>query len=218
MSTVDRSTRTTMVAPHRNGLFRVSGLASLGLGVLFLLAVVSLATAELLPGAAGGWLSPIQDNWLIVLLKLNAGFDGVSFDLLTGPNLLDVAILVLVGTTYLGLYAALRQTSKLWSAIAVAMPFLGIVVFVATRLSGRSGVMGGGLVMSLVILRSGVFGRAIAILGIVANVLLLVGDFGTTGGSSSVIVAITLAIGYVLLTVWFFLIGRRLLDLGQGAS
>ena len=96
------------------------------------------------------------------------------------------------------------------------MPFLGIVIFIATRIAGRSGVMGAGLVISFVMLRSNSFGQVIAFVGILASVLLLAGDLGTTENSPSIIVAVLIGIGYVLLMTWFFLIARRLLQLGQG--
>jgi len=199
-----------------NWLYQVSGVASLILGVLFLIAMTSLFIAGLQPSTINGWLSPFQNNWLVVLFKLNAGFDGVQFDLLYGLNPLDIAITALVATTYLGLYAALRRTSRIWSIIAAVMPFLGIVVFIATRIAGRSGVMGAGLVISFVMLRSNIFGKVIAFVGILASVLLLAGDFGTTENSASTIVAVLIGIGYVLLMTWFFLIARRLFQLGQG--
>ena len=199
-----------------NWLYQVSGAASLILGVLFLIAMMGLFTAGPQPSTINGWLSPFQNNWLVVLFKLNAGFDGVQFDLLYGLNPLDIAITALVATTYLGLYAALRRTSRIWSIIAAVMPFLGIVVFIATRIAGRSGVMGAGLVISFVMLRSNIFGKVIAFVGILASVLLLAGDFGTTENSASTIVAVLIGIGYVLLMTWFFLIARRLFQLGQG--
>ena len=199
-----------------NWLYQVSGVASLILGVLFLIAMTSLFTAGLQPSTINGWLSPFQNNWLVVLFKLNAGFDGVQFDLLHRLNALDIAIMALVATTYLGLYVALRRTSRIWSIIAAVMPFLGIVVFLATRIAGRSGVMGAGLVISFVMLRSNSFGQVIAFVGILASVLLLAGDLGTTENSPSIIVAVLIGIGYVLLMTWFFLIARRLLQLGHG--
>jgi hypothetical protein len=196
-----------------NWIYKVSGVAALILGVLFLVAMMSLITTGLRPGTLNGWLSLFQNNWLVVLFKLNLGFDGVQFDLLYGLNPLDIAIMTLVAMMYLGLYAALRRTSRIWSIIAAVIPFLGIVVFIATKLAGRSGVMGAGLVISFVMLRSNNFSKVIALVGILANVLLLAGDFSTTANSHSNIVAILVGIGYVLLTTWFFLLGRRLLQL-----
>ncbi len=197
------------------GLYRVSGVAALMAGLLFLAALIDLFISGLVPGAATTWLSLLGNNWLVVLFKLNAGFNGVPYDLLYGLNPLDIAILALVATTYLGLYAALRRTSKIGALIAAIQPFLGMVLFIATKTAGRSGVMGAGLVISLVMLRSNIFSKVIAGVGILSSVLLLVGDLSTTPGSPSNILAIFIGIGYILLTAWFFMIGRRLLQLGQ---
>lgn len=196
-------------------LYQVSGAAAFLSGVLFLVALISLVSAVLQPGVINGWFSPLQDNWLVILFKLNAGFNGVSFDRLYGPDALDIAILALVGTMYLGLYTALRRASKVWSIIAAIQPFLGIVVFIATRTAGRSGVMGAGLVISLVMLRSKTFDKVTAFVGLLASVLLLAGDFGTTADSHSTILAIFIGIGYLLLMAWFFLLARRLFQLGR---
>ena len=218
MKTMNRVTNAETAESRWNWLYKVSGLAALILGVLFLIGMMSLITAGLRPSTINGWFSLFQNNWLVVLFELNAGFYGVQFDQLYGLNPLDITIMALVTTMYLGLYAALRRTNRVWSMIAAVIPFLGIVLFIATKLAGRSGVMGAGLVISFVMLRSNIFGKMIAVVGILASVLLLAGDFGTTANSPSNIVAILVGIGYILLMTWFFLIGRRLFQLGQGVS
>ena len=200
-----------------NWLYKAGGTAALITGVLFLIAIIDLINTGFQPGTINGWLSLFQNNWLIVIFKLHAGFNGVQPDLLYVLNLLDIVIMALVGTMYLGLYAALRRTSKVWSIIALVQPFLGIVIFIATKTAGRSGVMGAGLVISFVMLRSSIFGKETAYMGILASALLLVGDFSVSITHSN-IVAILTGIGYMLLTTWFFLVGRRLFRLGQSAS
>ncbi len=198
-----------------NWVYRISGAAALILGGLFLIALISLITASVGPGTATGWFSPLQNNWLLVLFQLNAGLNGVQSDALSVLNPLDLTILALVAIMYLGLYVVLGKTSRILAMIAVIQPFLGIVLFVVTQMAGRSGVMGAGLVISLVMLRSNIFGKVIALVGILASVLLLIADVSTTPDSHSSIVAMLIAIGYVLLTAWFFLIARKLLELGQ---
>ena len=199
------------------GLYKVGGAAALIAGILLLIAMISLITSVLQPGAINSWLSLFQNNWLIVIFKLHAGFSGIQIDLLHILNFLDIAILALVGTMYLGLYAALRRTSRIWSIIALALPFLGIVLFIATKTAGRSAVMGAGLVISVVMLRNNIFNRVTAYMGILASVLLLVGDF-SAGVLHSNIITTLFGIGYVLLMTWFFLISRRLFQLGAGHS
>lgn len=215
MKTVEQDNNPGTADRRRNGLYLISALAALTLGILFLAAVPSLITAGLRPYSTNGWLSLLQDNWLILLFKLNAGFNGVQFDQLYGPNLLDIALMALVSVVYLGLSGTLRKTSRLWPMIAVVIPLLGIVLFIITRLAGRSGVMGAGIIISFVMLRSSTFSRGIALAGISANVLLLAGDFGTKTDSPSAVMAICMGIGYVLLLIWFFLIARSLFQLRQ---
>jgi hypothetical protein len=199
------------------GFYKVGGTAALIAGILLVIAMISLITSVFQPGAINSGLSLFQNNWLIVIFKLHAGFSGVQIDLLHILNFLDIATLALVGTMYLGLYAALRRTSRIWSIIALALPFLGIVLFIATKTAGRSAVMGAGLVISVVMLRNSIFNRVTAYMGILASVLLLVGDF-SAGVLHSNIITTLFGIGYVLLVTWFFLISRRLFQLGPGVS
>lgn len=199
-------------------LYKVAGAASLTTGVLLLIAMISLITSVLQSSTPSSWLLPFQNNWLIVIFKLHAGFRGVQADLLHILDFLDIAILALVGTIYLGLYVALRRTSEIWSIVAAIQPFLGIVLFIATKTAGRSGVMGAGLVISLVMLRSNIFNKVTAYTGILASVLLLAGDFSAGVIPPLTIVATLFGVGYVLLMTWFFLIARRFFQLGSGVS
>jgi hypothetical protein len=198
-------------------LYNGSAAAALIVGILLLIALISLITAALQPGATTGWLSTFQNNWLIVILKIHAGFPGVNTDLLGVLDLLDIAILALVATVFLGLYAALRKTSKIWSLVALVQPFLGLVLFMVTKNAGRSGVMGACLVISAVMLRSSIFKKATAYIGILASVLLLAGDFSAGVIPPLTVSAALFAIGYVLLVLWFFLVALRLFQLGRKA-
>jgi hypothetical protein len=196
-----------------NWFYKIGGIAALIAGVLFLIPVIDLLITGLQPGVKIGWLLPFQDNWLLVIFKLHAGFSGVQMGLLHILNLLDIAILALVGTMLLGLYAALKGTSKIWSIIALAQPFLGIVLFIGTRNAGRSSAMGAVLVISAVMLRNNIFNKAIAYMGILASVLLLAGDFSAGIIPPSNMVVTLFGFGYLLFMIWFFLIARRLFKL-----
>jgi hypothetical protein len=213
METVDRASSAETKEPGLTRLYKISAAAALLNGILFLIALISLVSAVLQPAAQNGWIFPLQNNWLVVLFKLNAGYEAVQFNLLQKLNNIDIVILALVGITYLGLYPALRGASKIWRIIALVQPFLGILLFIATKNAGRSAVMGATLVMALVMLGSKIFDKRLAVLGIVASVLLLAGDFGTTPGVHSNMLAIFIAVGYVLMMIWYFIIGYRLLNL-----
>ena len=215
---MDHANNPDPVDPRLTWLYRISGSAALLTGIILLISLISLILAVLQPGSLNSWLSLLQNNWLIVILKLLAGFGGAQGDLLHILNYLDIAILALVCMTYLGLYAALRSTAKFWSMIAAIQPFLGVALFIATKTAGRSTVMGAGLVISLVMLRSSLFKKLTAVLGILASVLLLAGDIAVGVASPSTLLAALFGIGYVLMMTWFFLVARSLFQLGLGVS
>jgi len=183
------------------GMSRLGGVSAMLVTAVLLASLLSFFVA--LPGLG-------LRNWLVVLLELNAGTGGLPVDPLRVLNPLDFAVLVLVGITFLGLQPALRRVSRVWMAIAVAMPFAGIALFAITRLAGRSTVMGAGLVIALLMLRGTGFSRPLAYTGILANAFLLVADFAT-GTSLAPLAAALVGVGYVLLVAWFLLIGARLL-------
>ena len=204
-----------------NWLYKIGGLAALIVFVLFLIGIIGVIAVGRQPATANDWSTPFQNNWLVVLFKLNAGFSGVQPDLLHVLNLLDIVIMALFGTMFLALYVALRRTNKVWSVVATSLPFLGIAIFLITSTAGRSGLLVGGLIISAVMLQSRIrgFSKVSAYVGIVASVLLFfAGDIGTAIFSTSNIIAILIGIGYVLWMIWFCLIARRLFQLGQGVS
>jgi len=190
------------------GVYKVGAVSALILLVLFLIGSIGIITN------INGWFTPFVNNWLVVLFKLNAGFSGIQTDLLNVLNLLDIAIMPLFCTMFLALYVALKRTSRIWSLIATALPFLGIPVFLITGTAGRSTLLIGGLIISVVMLRSKIFSKPTAYVGIVASVLLFfAGDIATAAFSSSNIIALFIAAGYVLWMIWFSLIARRLFQL-----
>ena len=66
------------------------------------------------------------------------------------------------------------------------------------------------LIISVVILKGKHFGKVTGITGILAGVMLFVGDL-TVGMQSSLITGL-FGIGYVLLIIWFFLITKAFFD------
>ena len=191
------------------------GVAALVLAVLFLLGGLAPAIGHLWAAGRAGWLASFQRIWLVTLFELNAGIGDLEFDALYGLRAVDISIMVLVGVMNVGLYAVHSRTSRVWSLIAAVVPFLGIGILLATRIAGRSGVMGAGLIISLVMARSGVSWRSLGWLGGLANGLLLAGDILTATDTPSGGVAVLVGLGYTLLLVWCFLVGRCLLKLGR---
>ena len=204
--------------PHATGtrsnwLYKVSATASLILGWLLVAAAIQLVVTVLYP-ATTGWLTLLQHNWLVVIFNLHAGFSNVQSSPFYQMNLLDLAILALAATMYIGLYMALRKTGKVLPLIALAQPILGMVLFVVTKTAGRSSFMGAELVISLVMLRSKLFDKWIAFAGLLSAILLLAGDLGASLAPSDIL-AIVMGTGYTLSVVWLFLVGTRLLQLAR---
>ena len=206
-------------------LYKLSGAAALVVGILLLIAMISLSITALQPDAINGWLSSLQNNWLMVIFKLLAGFGGDQIGLLHILNFLDIAIVVLVGTVYvgtmyLGLHAILKRNRIIWLLIAVTQPFTGLILFVATKSAGRTSAIGAALITSVVMLRSNIFKKVTAYMGILAGVLLGIGDFSVALIPPLIppitIIAALFGSGYILLTAWFFLIAHRLFQLESG--
>ncbi len=213
-----QASTTPAMQPGIRWLYRLSGVAGLLVAIILLAGAIAAVAQGREPATTARGLAEIKDNWLILIFKLHAGFKGVDLASLQGLHLLDLDILVLVAIMYLGLYAALRRVSPIWTVVAAVQPFLGIALFVATKSAGRSAVMGAALVISLVMLAGQVFDKPVAYLGIVASILLLLGDFTAGLIPAPNILAVLVAVGYVLLIAWFGLVARGLFRLAEGAG
>jgi hypothetical protein len=169
-----------------------------------------LAAATLLGGTAGMALGSRRWRpWLAVLYGINAGSRVVSRDTLRGVQPVDVALLLLAVVTYAGFWPGPGTSHLVGMTLAIAQPLLGIPLLLATKLVGRSGLMGGALVVSILMLMDRTW-TATAWLGLTASLLLLVGDFGTTSRASRLLAG-TLAVGYGALVVWFCSVAAFLL-------
>lgn len=150
-------------------------------------------------------------NWLLVLFDLNFRPSSTSSTALGAFSPLDITLLLLFGTVMAATYPALSQSRKAWAAIAVALPFVGALVFIATSTAGRSAVLVSGLISSILALRSQFGNKLGAVSGIVASILLLVvGDFGTAAFPPSALIAVLIGVGYLLWTAWLLLIAMEL--------
>jgi hypothetical protein len=144
-----------------------------------------------------------------LLFAFNARYRGASRHALRGVHLIDVGLLLFAGATAAAFWPGAGTSHRVWLALAVAQPVLGIPVLMVTKLSGRSGLMGGAFVLSLLMLVGGTW-PAGAWLGLAASVLLLIGDFGTTARPLRVLAG-TLAVGYGALVIWFCTLAALLL-------
>ncbi|MDU0312266.1 hypothetical protein RKE38_01105 [Phycicoccus sp. M110.8] len=171
--------------------------------------VAAALTAALLGvGAAGAVGRPGGRPWLVVLHDVNAGRRGVTLETLRGVHPVDVALLVLAAGAYAGFWPRLGAAHHVWLVLAVAQPVAGVPLLLVTRRVGRSGLMGGALVVSVLLLVEDVWVAA-GWLGAAASALLLVGDFDTTGRPNRVLAA-TITTGYAALFVWFWVLALLL--------
>jgi hypothetical protein len=145
--------------------------------------------------------SPVLKPWLAVLFGINAALAGMSLDSLSVINAIDIIVLALAAIAFAGFWPGPGKPHRVWMGLAILLPLAGIPVLLATGLQGRSGLMGGGLVLSVLLIGRGTL-RPLGYLGGVTNLLLLGGDFATSG-ARSVLVASLVAFGYMLLIVWF---------------
>jgi hypothetical protein len=192
-------------------LYKIGGVAALITGAFLLIGMISLIMSVLQP-RTNSWVFLFQNNWLVKIFILHAEFSNIRADL-HGLNLLDIVILLLVSIICLSLSTAFRNARKVWSLIAFALSVIAIILFLATQLAGRSTVMLAVLINSFVMLRDKTFRKATIYTGILASILLFVGDL--TVGIPSNIITILFGIGYVLLITWFFLIAQTLFRLGR---
>lgn len=93
-----------------------------------------------------------------------------------------------------------RKSPRGSSTAAIAQPLLGIAILLITRHAGRSGLMGGALILSILMLIDGTW-TAPGWMGAASSVLLLVADFGTTGRPHRLLAEV-LAVGYAALVIW----------------
>jgi hypothetical protein len=145
--------------------------------------------------------SPVLQPWLAVLFGINAALAGLSMDALSVISAIDIVVLALAVLAFAGFWPGPGKPHRIWMGLAILLPLAGIAVLLATGLQGRSGLMGGGIVLSVLLVGSRTF-RPLGYLGGAANLLLLVGDFSTSGARSA-LVASLVAVGYVLLVIWF---------------
>jgi hypothetical protein len=85
-------------------------------------------------------------------------------------------------------------------------------MYLITQGIGRTAIFASGFIMALLMLSNNCFDKRVAILGVLAFILMLVGDMGIAL-TYSIIFAIVIGIGYVFSMIWFGLCGLRLIKL-----
>jgi hypothetical protein len=157
----DRSGVADVTSSERGRLSRVGGYCAVLAALILLTGIVGLAMRM-----------PVLRSWLAVLFGINAGSGDVSLESLRVVAPVDLTLLALAGVAFSGFWPGPRRPHKVWMGLAILLPFAGITVLLATGLWGRSGLMGGGLVLSFLLIGDRDT-RPVGYLGVAANLLLL---------------------------------------------
>lgn len=138
--------------------------------LLLILAIISLIT---------NWFFLIENNWLILIFKLHAGYENVQMNSLELFNLLDALIMFLIFVVSLALYDSLSKNNNIEkgvSLIALVLPLLGLIVFFFTGYAGRASVFVWGILFSMLMLKYEIYHKITGLVGIVSNSLLFFSD------------------------------------------
>jgi hypothetical protein len=194
-------------------ILRKTGIVlSIALGIILTSAAICLIISVIWPVYDLKIVSLISNNWLMIIFKSQANIIN-NHDSLLGINLYDIGIIVLFIFVCLALFVKFKYQNKVWFLIAISLLVLGIVIFIITHLAGRSAFMASGLIISVILFSKNSQSKLTGFTGIIASVLLLVGDF--TAGAHIEIIPYLFGIGYFLQIIWIFMIARILILSGK---
>ena len=182
-----------------------------GIAILIITAFLLIGIIEIITG----WFELFQNNFIIQLIKIHAEI--IDQEVLVGINSLDMTILILFTIMIITLYPVLNQINKAWTMIAVAQPLIGITIFIITQEPGRTTVFSTGLTISIIFLKSDIFNKKIAYIGILANSLLLIPDI-SLAFFYSIVMGIIMSIGYILFITFYILIAWKLYLLAKSQN
>ena len=231
-------------------LCKIGGVTALIATALFIGDIVILITGNAMLGSANSWLMLMQNDRVAGLLQLFfTDLVGVALmypiffalyaalrranevyaTFATGLAVVGIAIVIATNINYSLLYFndqyAAATTAAQRSQIVTAGESL------VALLNGTGPLMGGLLIesafviISIIMLRSRVFSKRIASLGLVAHGLdvahsvawlVFVPIFGVA--FATMIGTLLLTIGGTLQLIWYPLVGRRLIQLGRGTA
>jgi hypothetical protein len=225
------------------GLYKVGGTAALLAGVLFVIEIIGVIATGPPPLTVIGWFTLLQHNRLRGLFDLflldmvvTALFVPLFLALYVAlrrasPSLMAIA--TILGFVGIALYFASNTAFSMLSLsdhYAAATTVAQRAQFLAAgqvALTGLAATQGAGLqvafalnaiagvIISGVMLRSKIFSKVTAVVGLLGNVL----ELGLPGVSVPFYIEFAIVgIGGVLLVIWYILIARRLFMLAQGIS
>lgn len=187
----------------RMWLFICGAVAAFVAGLALLIGLILRIVTLTLPDTAFAWLAAFQDNWLVKIFNSHAQIAGAVTDL-QGINPLDVTILVLTGLIAVSFMPAFRKAPRIWLIAASVLSVIGVSLYYATQLAGRSSVMLVVMILSVVMFTQKDLSEYAPFAGLIGGIFLLLGDF--TVGFQSTRVTILFGLGYILLIIWYFLV------------
>jgi hypothetical protein len=224
---------------HWSRLYKISGVTTIVMMVLFLIDTICWIAFGPYPSSAEGWFSLLQENRLIGLLLLN-------FPTLYGT--------ILYYLTFLCLYNLLKPVNKAYAGLAALFAFVGLSIILVTHMgyptvylanqyaaavtgsqrilflaAGETSIattvtganIGGFLaegalvIFSILMLRSKIFTRGTAYLGILGHGLDLMRIIMNLSFLPEGFGAILLMIGGLPQLVWLILVSRKFFQLSK---
>lgn len=230
-------------------LYRVGGVAALLAAVVFrryLGAEITLFFGHVQPSTVLGWFTLLQNNRLLGLALLNV-FDIVDYALVGLMLLALYAVLRRASPSFmaialslgLGGIAAYFASNQAFSMLSLSNQYAAATTGAQRALFEASGqallainnwgtgiytsfflIAAAGLIISIVMLRSKIFGKVTASVGILASALDLAYciTFAFVPASDVSLISVFIIAAAPFLVIWHFLIGLRLLTLARGVS
>lgn len=226
-----------------NNLCKIGGVAALISAVCSLMTVIVVISLGGEPSTTKEYFTVLNNDRIVGILRLDF------------PSVVNVTQYYLI---FFGFYAAFRRVHGAYAALATALAFVGVTLWLATHsafsmiylsdqfavatteaqksqllVAGEAviasdmwhstGALVGGILLqsatvliSVVMLRSNIFSKVIAYVGILTHSLdlahIIIGIFAPGVG------IILMAIAGPLYVIWFPLVGRRLLQLGTSRN
>ena len=224
------------------GLYKICGAATVVMMVFFLFDVISWSALGPYPSSAKGWFTLLQENRLVgffllsfptlfgtmlyyltflglysILRQVNTAYAALAALL----AFVGLAILLVTNMAYPMVHLNDQYAATTTEAQRVLLLAAGETKIATTTTGMNMGgflAEGAAVIFSLLMLRSNVFGKKIAYLGILGHGLDLTRIIMNLAFLPEGIGAILLKIGGLPQLIWLILVGRRFFQLGQGKS
>jgi hypothetical protein len=229
------------------GMFKIGGISAFIVTAFFLIDMIVLVAFRPYPETANGWFVLLQNKRIVGVLSLDilvlAGFPlcyPIFFALYGALRQVNKIYLTFATILAFAGLAIVISTDKTYSMIFLSNQFAAATTDTQKSLLLAAGeavlatsngtganiasffLEGAALIISIIMLRSGIFGRVTAYMGILGHgldwtriVINLIFAPITSLALVSTIGFVLLAIGGPLQLIWYALVGRKLLQLGR---